>query len=168
MDHDLTSGGAGREAGDALQTALVAHFAAAQLGAQSFSYLYASMLPTGVLWIDSWHPVPNLLAWFASLAWAGCVGVGLTLAVASWKRARLAIESLPLAYRIADLQFAPEKSMPIASFVLLLLSLGISVVLGVNGLSPGLVRPPVLTVAGRGWMILVVGAMVNRWLERSF
>jgi hypothetical protein len=158
-----------RESGRAaLAAALDAHFAAGRLGAESASYLYGSMLPTLVLWFHSWHHLPDLVAWFAALAWATTGVVGTVLAAVSWSRRRDALRALPEAQRVVRVTFAPDRDTPITSSLLLLVALLLSGVLGLHGFVPTLLRADTVVVGGRAWLILAAGTWVNRWLESSF
>jgi hypothetical protein len=151
---------------DALQIALAGYFAAQQLEAQSAAYLYASALPSGALWLHSWHPLPDLVAWFVSLGWALCAIVAANLAVIAATRRSQARAAAPDANRIARVHFLSSNDLPPTSLILFGLSAVASGVLCIHGLMPRMLQPDVVASASKAWTVLLFGAGLNRLLER--
>jgi hypothetical protein len=150
---------------EAMQIALACHFAAAQLEAQSLGYLYASSVPSAALWLHSWHPLPDLVAWFVALGWALCTILALNLAVIASRRRSEGAALQPQANRIARIHVASSGELPPTSALLFGLSTLASAVLWVHGVSPHALRPELVTAMSRVWLVLLVGAGVNRAFE---
>jgi hypothetical protein len=150
---------------EALTAALSAHFAVERLGSAGVAYLYASALPSLVLWVHGWHPLPGLVVWLAVLGWGSFGCLAAVFSWAAWRsQARLAA-ALPEARRVVRVQFSPVEPVPLASSLLLLLSVGASAVLWANGVAPGLVAPDILSLSTKAWVLLVAAALGNRYLE---
>lgn len=150
----------------ALHDALGAYFAVESLGSSSLAYLYASAVPSLFLWVHAWHPLPNLVAWFAALAWGSCGCLAVSFGVGAWRsRARL-IAALPQARRAASLELAPGEPVAMVSSLLLLLSVIASSLLFLHGLAPGLVSVNALALDEKAWILLVTAALGNRYVER--
>jgi hypothetical protein len=150
---------------DALGSVLSAHFDHGRLGAASRAYLYASAVPSLVLWLHAWRPLPGLLVWIAGLVWGAC---GLLAGICSWgavrSRQRLAA-ALPRAQRVVRIQFSAAESGSMSSSLLLLLSVAASSVLWLHDVAPGLVTPAVLALDAKAWALLLAAALGNRYVE---
>ena len=158
--------GPARRAEAALQIALAGYFAAEQLSAQSLAYFYGSTLPTTVLWIHAWRPLPDLLTWFAALGWGMCVFLAVALAVVAAKRRAQAEAAMPDAGGDARLHLASTDGQRVTSMLLFGLAVMASTLLWIHGLAPRLLGEYSVVAASRAWIILVVGAALNRFLER--
>jgi hypothetical protein len=150
---------------EALETALGGYFAAHRLEARSLAFLYSAGVPTVLLWIHSWHPLPGLVTWCAALAWMFCEVQAVALALGAVKRRAAANAALPNARRVARLHFATGRPFPAASALLLTLATLASSLLLIQGLAPQLLRPDVIEMDGKLWPVFFVGALGNRWLE---
>ena len=154
------------EAHQALELALAGYFAAQQLSAQSLAYFYGSSVPTTLLWLNSWRPLPDLVAWFAALGWGLCVVMAVALAAIAAKRRAQADAALPGASRVGQVHSAAGDGPPFASMLLFVLSILAGSVLWINGLAPHVLRGDTVLSAGRAWIVLLAGAIVNRLFER--
>jgi hypothetical protein len=147
------------------ESVLSAHFAHARLSASGLAYLYGSALPSLVLWVHAWHPLPDLLVWLAALGWGSCAILAGVCGWAAWKcRARIAA-ALPDSRSVARVEFSPADPAPAASSFLLLLSITAGGVLWLHGLAPGLVAPGLVVLGTRAWALLVAAALGNRYVE---
>jgi len=151
---------------EALHVALGGHLAAQQLAAQSLAYFYASAVPSTVLWMHCWHPLPEIVTWLAALVWAMCAVLAVLLATVAGKRRAEAGRALPRANRVARAHFATSEVLPPASTLLFGLSSISSSVLWVHGLAPHLLRPDVILITSRAWLVLVAATIANRYIER--
>jgi len=150
---------------NALESALAAHFAVERLGSASFAYLYASCAPSLALWIHAWHPLPDLVTWFAVLGWGSCGCLALTFAVGAWRQRARLFAALPEAQRAARLEFTPGEPVAQVSSLLLLLSTVASSILWVHGLAPALVTANALSLGAKAWILLFAAALGNRYIE---
>jgi hypothetical protein len=151
---------------EALESALSAHFAIERLGSASFAYLYASCVPSLVLWINAWYPLPDLVTWFAVLIWASCGCLAVSFALGAWRQRARLLAALPEAQRAARLEFTPEEPVAQVSSLLLLLSAAASSVLWAHGLAPVLITASALSIGAKAWMLLFAAALGNRYIER--
>lgn len=151
---------------NALESALAAHFAIERLGSASFAYLYASTVPSLVLWIHAWHPLPDLVTWFAVLIWGSCEFLAVSFAIGAHRQRRRLFVVLPEAQRAARLEFAPEEPVAQVSSLLMLLSAAASGVLWAHGVAPALVSASALSIGARAWVLLFAAALGNRYIER--
>jgi hypothetical protein len=155
------------DAGEALQVALAGYLGAQQLSLQSLAYLYGSSVPTTVLWLSSWHRVPDLVAWFAALGWCLCAFMAVALATIAAKRRSQADAAVPGANRAARMHFSFRTALPDTSVLLFGLAAATSSLLCVHGLAPHSLGADTVVTAGRAWIVLVAGAVLNRFLERT-
>ncbi len=167
MDAEEPSARTRQNPRDALQIALAGYLAAQQLDAESLGCFYGSALPSLVLWVNSWHPLPDLITWLAVLGWGVLALLAVNLAVIATKRRSRAAAALPDANRIARVRFAPSGGLPPSSTLLFGISAITSSLLWVHGLAPQVLGPDVAPVAGRVWIVLFVGAVGSRFLESS-
>jgi hypothetical protein len=151
---------------DALQSALARYFAARQLQATAALYLYGAAMPTLVLWVNAWHPLADLVTWFAALGWAMCVVMTLSLTVASHQRRLPLFDARPEWNRVARLHFAPSRdTLPHASTILIGLAAATSIALWLHAVAPSLLGAGVLQTSSKTWIVFVAGAVVSRILE---
>jgi hypothetical protein len=150
---------------EALATVLAAHFDRGRLSAAGVAYLYATMLPSAVLWVHAWHPLPDLAVWLAVLGWGSCGWLAVVCGWGAWRcrgRLRAALEH---SRSMAHVRFAPADAEPLGSSFLLLLSVSASAILWLHGLAPTLVTPALVVLGGRAWALLLAAALGNRYVE---
>jgi hypothetical protein len=150
---------------EALESALCAHFAHARLSAAGMAYLYGSAVPSVVLWLHAWHPLPELLVWFAVLGWGSCAILAGVCSWGAWRCRTQVLAALPHARSIARVELSPVDSGPAASSFLLLLSITAGGVLWLHGLAPGLIAPGLVILGTRAWALLLAAALGNRYVE---
>jgi hypothetical protein len=153
------------EAREALEIVLSAHCDHGRLSAAGLAYLYATIVPSAVLWVHAWHPLPDLAVWFAVLGWGSCGCLALVCGWGAWRSQSRLKAALTHARPAASVQFAPADSEPLGSSFLLLLSVSASTVLWLHGIAPSLLTPALLGLGSRAWTLLLAAALGNRYIE---
>jgi hypothetical protein len=148
----------------ALQAVFSAYFASRQLAGLGGAYVERSMIPSALLWVHAWRPLPGLVAWIAVLAWGACAALAVSFEVlASRARARL-MAALP-EVRAVHLHFAPAPP-PSVSFLLGHALVPLSSILWVHALGSDLLSPAVLWLGTRCWLLVVGLWLAVRWSEQ--
>ena len=164
MDAHRREAGAGHQA---LETVLGAYFGAQRIEAEGRRYRHASAMPSVVLWIHAWHPLPDLVAWLAVLGWGMCLALAVALGAAAISRRARVQAMVPEARRVVRLQFAPERGAPAASALLFHLALAASAALWLHALAPHALRPAAVAIAAKSWALLIAAALANKYFERA-
>jgi len=142
----------------ALQAVLSAYFASRQLAGLGGAYVERSMIPSALLWVHAWRPLPGFVAWVAILAWGGCAGLAVSFEVlASRARAKL-LAALPGVRGAVRLHVAPAPP-PSAAVLLVHALLPLGGVLWVHALRSDLLAPTVVWLGSRSWLV-----MIGLWL----
>lgn len=150
---------------EALSTVLSAHFDQARLSAAGLAYLYATVLPSAVLWVHAWHPLPDLAVWLAVLGWGSCGWLAVVCGWGAWRSRNRLKAAMAHTRMMARIRFAPADTEPLGSSFLLLLSVSASGVLWLHAAAPGLVTPALVVLGGRAWTLLLLAALGNRYVE---
>jgi hypothetical protein len=139
----------------ALQVALSAYFAGQQLAILGGAYVERSLIPSTLLCLNAWRPLPHLIAWAAVLAWGGCAALAVSFEVLAWRARQRLLAVLPRAREAVFLHFAPTPRPSVSLLVLLVLVL-LSGMLWAHALRSDLVPPAVVSLGSRTWVVLAV------------
>ena len=150
----------------ALQTSLSAYFAGLQFAALGGAYADRSLIPSTLLWLNAWRPLPHLIAWAAVLMWAGCAALSMSFDVLAWRARQRLLAALPRARGAVRLHFAPSPSPP-ASLLLSRALVPLNGLFWAHALRPDLVTPAVLGLGSRSWLLLVGLWLAVRVAERT-
>jgi len=137
-----------------LQVALSAYFASQQFASLGGAYVQRSMIPSALLWINAWRPLPHLIAWAAVLAWGGCAVLALSFDVLAWRAHQRLVATLPKVREAVRLHFAPMPP-PSVSFLVVHALVPLSGILWAHALRPDLLPPGVVWLGARSWLVLV-------------
>jgi hypothetical protein len=152
---------------DAVHATVAAWYATERLQAESLAYVHHSFVPSLVLWVGAWRPLPEIVRWLAVLAWSVCAVVAAVLGVAAVRRRRQLADALPGASRVVRFPFAPAGGgLPAASELLVSLSVAASVLLWIHAWAPRLLSSAVVATAATCWLFLLLAAAGNKYLER--
>ena len=150
---------------DPLAHLLHAHFARVRLGRLGLAYMYGSTLPALGLWARVRWPLPDLVGWFAGLAWGACAVLALSLGILA-RRWRMRFEEARVgASGVASVEF-PAEDTPPASSVFAALSMGAAGFLWIQGIAPGWLSTQLVAFSGAAWAMLSVLALGVRCFER--
>ncbi len=139
----------------ALEAALSAQLANQQFASLAGAYVQRSAVASSVLWVQSWHALPGLVVWVASLAWGGCTALAIALEILAWKAQHRLMSALPRAHGIVRLHFGPSPP-PAPSSVLVHLLAPVSGILWAHALWPAGLPAGVVTLGARLWLLLLV------------
>ena len=142
----------------ALQMALSSYFAGQQFAALGGAYADRSLVPSTLLWLNAWSPLPHLIAWSAVLAWAGCAALAVSFDVLAWRARHRLLAGLPRTRGTVRLHFGPPPA-PSASLLLRRALLPLNGLFWAHALRPDLVTPVVLGAGSKSWL-----ALVGLWL----
>jgi len=137
-----------------LQVALSAYFASQQFASLGSAYVERSMIPSALLCVNAWRPLPHFIAWAAALAWGGCAALAVSFDVLAWRARRRLVAALSRAREAVHLHFAPAPA-PSASSLLVHALVPLSGILWAHALRPDLLPPAVVSLGSRSWLVLV-------------
>ena len=129
------------------------------------SFLYATAVPGGALWIHAWRPLPELAAWYAAFGWASCAGLALLSGVAA-RRAQARFEGArPKSASIATVTLAPMEPLSAFSEGLAAVAASASSVLWLNAVAPGALSADLLAFGRVVWPVLAGLAIAAKAFE---
>jgi hypothetical protein len=149
-----------------VERALAAYFAVQRLEAESRRSLHRTVMPSLLLWVHAWRPLPDLLVWSALMIWATFAALAVVLAACAIPRRARLQAALPEAQQVVRLHFAPARTGRVASALFFYLAIAVSVLLWLHAAVPHLVGRDVASMAARSWVLLLAAAAANRYLER--
>jgi len=150
----------------ALQMALSSYFAGQQFAALGGAYADRSLIPSTLLWVNAWRPLPHLAAWAAVLAWAGCAALAVSFDLLAWRARQRLLAVLPSTRGAVRLHFAPAPA-PSAALWLSRALVPLNGLFWAHALRPDLVTPVVLGAGSRSWLALVGLWLAVRTAERA-
>jgi len=149
----------------ALQVALSAYFASQQFAILGGIYVERSLVPSAVLWVNAWRPLPHLIAWAAVLAWGGCAALTVSFDVLSWRAQQRLRAVLPEAREAVQLHFAPAP-LPSVSLLLAHALVPVGGILCLHALGSDLLSPGMLWLGTRCWLVVVGLWLAVRWSDQ--